>query len=675
MGDNTIEQVTAPAAIIEDYFNQYFNAITGDFKPRNATSGALEDAVHSLGSATVNWKNLYANNIYIGGVLFNPDAAGAGTDTNNAIVSGRTRTTSEMPDFLRASGSGANATILATSTALQITANGTSVEISADISITSMTVAPSTNNTCTVNDAALTDQASSKYVGESIDNYLTITSAGTEITDRIGQYCAFKTPDGEYFIAFVESATKLNRAYRGFFFDSSGAPIVRGTLANSDTLTLMSLGWVFMDSNGSTVDVTYTTPVYAADEPGSPATDDYWYDTVNKLWKRYDGADFQTVNRIPIGLVVLDGTNCVASRSFDFTKTYNALNEIICVPFSVTQVYSSGGRSSVSVYGTTYEFLGGPIIWDITADLDTGLTEQSSTTYYLYITEDGDTVISDKKYYDRFADLRGYYHPHNSWRCVGIVENSSGSDFDSVTNPEADAINVQTFSASGTWYKPPRGTIARVRMWGGGGGGGSGNSFQGGGGGGAYNEKWILLSTLTASVAVTIGAGGAAGAAGGNTTFGAFLTAYGGGRGTAGATTGATGGGGGGGQTSAGSNAGAGTGGAGGGPDGGAGGSSSDGGIGIAGGAGGGAGGAFAGGKSFWGGGGGGGGNNGSNNGGGSVFGGGGGGGRGSSGSSTGGASAYGGAGGNNNVAGTAPGGGGGGNAAGADGRVEVYVF
>lgn len=117
------------------------------------------------------------------------------------------------------------------------------------------------------------------------------------------------------------------------------------------------------------------------------------------------------------------------------------------------------------------------------------------------------------------------------------------------------AIDVQTFTASGTWNKPGSGTWAFIQAWGGGGSGGSTNSTSnagGGAGGGAYCALWMPLASLTASVTVTIGAGGIAvsgstlGNAGGDSTFGAYLTAYGGGGGGSTAPGGNSGGGGGG---------------------------------------------------------------------------------------------------------------------------------
>ena len=103
---------------------------------------------------------------------------------------------------------------------------------------------------------------------------------------------------------------------------------------------------------------------------------------------------------------------------------------------------------------------------------------------------------------------------------------------------------VQTvkFTSSGTFSKASYSGIKAVRIravGGGGGGGGSGaavaaqHSSGSGGGGGGYAEKFVLESSLTSSVTVTIGAGGsgssnAAGGTGGSTSFGSHAVAAGG---------------------------------------------------------------------------------------------------------------------------------------------------
>ena len=89
-------------------------------------------------------------------------------------------------------------------------------------------------------------------------------------------------------------------------------------------------------------------------------------------------------------------------------------------------------------------------------------------------------------------------------------------------------INVQSFTASGT-YIPTKGTrsiIVEVLGGGGGGGGASSNStttvgLGGGGGGGGYAKSY--LTDVPTSQAVTVGIGGAPYTAGGDSKFGNII--------------------------------------------------------------------------------------------------------------------------------------------------------
>jgi len=99
-------------------------------------------------------------------------------------------------------------------------------------------------------------------------------------------------------------------------------------------------------------------------------------------------------------------------------------------------------------------------------------------------------------------------------------------------------FNFQTFTANGTWTKPPGLSVdatIKIQGWGGGGGGGGssgGGGNQGGGGGGGGNFlEFIFRETITVGAAGAGGTAGVSGAAGGDSSFGSFLKAYGGGGG------------------------------------------------------------------------------------------------------------------------------------------------
>lgn len=118
------------------------------------------------------------------------------------------------------------------------------------------------------------------------------------------------------------------------------------------------------------------------------------------------------------------------------------------------------------------------------------------------------------------------YDNGSSW--VALPAQTSGKFFrfggSSAPTAGTITVDVQSFSASGTWTKCPNGGSALatyVQLWGGGAGGSSGATTTGTGaassgapgGAGGYTVEWLNPSALNSTESVTVGAAGVGGTA------------------------------------------------------------------------------------------------------------------------------------------------------------------
>ena len=299
-----------------DHVNELKSAIVTTLSGRDA-SGTMA-AGQQLGSATYPWGLAYIDSLISNGNLIDFSSL---TTESNKITSGQTRSTSDQADFIRALGTSPAADIQGGTTPLSLVINGSAVTVNTTINLTSLTTASSgAASQCNINEVDWTGQEFTKYAGE--EDIINIDAVGANITAKVGQVVCLRAGT-EYFLAYVKSNTELSNCKRGYFFNSSGLPVVRTVLNNNDTLDLMSLGYVFIEDDGATVEVSYLNPVYSFNEPIGAATGQYWFDLQSSQWRRYDGANFIVINRILTGLVVIDPTNCVASRSLDFDLDYS----------------------------------------------------------------------------------------------------------------------------------------------------------------------------------------------------------------------------------------------------------------------------------------------------------------------------------------------------------------
>ena len=484
--------------------------------------------------------------------------------TGNRIISGASRSGSDQLIALDPDGSAATVVLRAATTDFVYRISNVEYTISSDQTLTSLIAAPSSNNTALVDDATLAGAEATKYTGE-FGTTLTIGTVGSEISALVGEFAAFKIVGAgtEYFTAFVKSATELTEIRRGYFFDTSDTPIARTTISDGDTITLMKLTWIYANTSGAIV-TSYINPIIDSDQP-SAVLGQYWLDLATDTWKVGNGGSFDTANAIPIGICIQDTANTVAARSFNAFRAHNAEQSIQLSNVTNTTVRSDNMYNRVAIFGNLINYGHEHITWDMATDLDSGVSEGSSTDYYLYLDGDGDAIISDIRPYDRLQDYLGYYHPHQTWRCLGLINNDGSSNLDSstlvnygqITGKVLEDVSINTeklidgsvttakladgsvtdvklanghalervkvFTGNGSTTVPATGVtnITALIISGGGGGGGGGGTVAGGGGaggGGGGSGGVVVLESMAVSggetITVTVGIAGAAGAGG-----------------------------------------------------------------------------------------------------------------------------------------------------------------
>lgn len=352
-------------------------------------------------------------------------ALGAGLPSYR-IVSGKTTGNSSQLLALVPNGVSASVTLSASSTPFVYYIGGTQYSITANVTLTGLSLAPATNNTCSLNETAAAGQSWTKFLGQ-YGTTLEVDGMNSSVAAAVGSIAGFKSGN-EYFIAYVNSTLSLTNAWRGAFFNETPSNIPAVGLSNNAEIKLMRLAWIFANTNSSLA-VTYNNPTIDATQPTSPTTGDYWFDLGTTAWKTYNSTTWVAANAILMGITMQNTVACVAARTLDPFKAYDELNTLTLKQKSATVLEAADMFSEVNVYGNTNRFLTSRPQWDIASELESGVTEAANTIYYAYMKENGTTVLSDKHPLSR-RDLGGLYHPHEAWRCLGSTVNNNSQDFE-----------------------------------------------------------------------------------------------------------------------------------------------------------------------------------------------------------------------------------------------------
>ena len=401
--------------------NRIHRSLEIDFIGRGSKGGIEPD--QKLGTTAFQFENLWVQKLFNENVEIDENSLIA---SPNAVLEGQTRSISNQSNFLLPNG-GFTALLTNSDTTMKYKVAGSFASSSSDISLTGLTPGPSATHTCLVDYTRSADEEKTKTQGENRgyrSGEIIVDTMGATMSALVGTFQAFEV-NGDIFVAYIESTTRLRWCFRGFFFDASGDPIPRQVLSDDDVITLLQLAWVFFDKDGTTVEVVYDYPPHTVTEPTSPTTGDYWFDVFNKVYKRYDGADFVASDKTLIGWLASDATETIGARSIDIFKP-DILDHTMVMAKESDTVISTLNKPSFLRVGN---FIVNPVIsdfkWDAATDFAPATeTENVALTddfyFYLYISEKGEPIISDFSPFYRFG-RKGFYHPYNTWRCLGML--------------------------------------------------------------------------------------------------------------------------------------------------------------------------------------------------------------------------------------------------------------
>ncbi len=412
MGENSLLAVSPGDDIDAADPNQYRTALSIDHVPRDLL-GAAADAAGSLGTALLQWQNVVfkGNLIQDGSVI---DFSALATE-RHLILSGK-ETTDGFPDFLEVVPASTTAKILAggANPDLELLIDGTLLTLTADQTTPSMLVAPSVLNTARADDSEYSDENFTKTEGEMGETFITLKSIGANVSALDGSIQAFSHGAGpEVFFARIDSTNlRFCDAIRGI------GGTLREEFSNNDLFTLLAANYIFIQ-NDLTIFTTRTYPEYLQADPSSPSLGDFYFDTVIKQWKRFNGVSFDTLKVDWLGTAILDDivTTHVEPNDFDMGWQENLKTRLEF--FSITQIRLHIEEASIA--GTFHKHNGDQgRLYTLSTNLEPGRSEIANTLYYIYLQDDLTVFFSDlapRKYDWR----RGYYHPRRYWRCVGAV--------------------------------------------------------------------------------------------------------------------------------------------------------------------------------------------------------------------------------------------------------------
>jgi len=385
----------------------------------------------------VSFGSVEASSMDVSGTVTAGSFSGDGSDLTNLpsassssypyrLVGGLSKA-SGYPNFLTVTSTDRSVTLSASTTnVFTAVINGTTVEISTSLVISGLTVAPSSNNTCTISTAILYNGSTyTKTEGEYGDTAINIQSIGTSISALNGTVQGFKVGSTEYFQAFVNTTSSLlQNITRG---DGDGN---RLALSTNNTITLQNINYIFLDSSATL----YASTTYPKRVPTAPTAtlNAYYFNTSTKSWYFCgDGANWAITNRILLGRVYCDTTSSRMVQCEDWdTTSWTNYNQTAIEYLSTNSVRVRVGSVDISTTRIIGDFSNGTNLVLSTSNIaETVSVVSTNTLYHMYLKNpDATPIYSTVSPRQKYYNGRGQYlHPTDYWRWIGWVYNDSTS--------------------------------------------------------------------------------------------------------------------------------------------------------------------------------------------------------------------------------------------------------
>lgn len=345
------------------------------------------------------------------------------------IVSGLTTGNSSQLNALLPSGSTTSVTLKATATNFVYYIAGVQYAITADQTLTGL---PTINFTATATPtnfgtfSPMTDQQFTKAFGQ-YDTNFPVQNMSAPMAALAGNIVALQNKT-ECFLGYINTSTSITNTFRGCFFSSAGTSVPAQSF-NSGTASvkLLKLTWIYANTSAALV-ISNTNPVISPVQPTSPATGDYWFNLGTTAWMTFNSTTWINANAILLGLTVQDTAACIAARTFDSYKSSDALNTISLDRVSTAALTANDMFAEVSVFGTKNSFQTYRPTWNTGTNMVSGEVLSAANTYFMYMTETGSPAVTNTYPYYR-RNLRGLYHPTETWRCLGSCDTDGNSAF------------------------------------------------------------------------------------------------------------------------------------------------------------------------------------------------------------------------------------------------------